>query len=50
MHLYNASVLTMKYLHLALKRWLFMMLVALQPTFLAPSPDWQDRVYEIEVN
>ena len=40
MHLCNASVLTMKYAHLALNGWLFTMPVALQPTVLAPSPGW----------
>ena len=45
MHLYNASVLTMKYAHLAPSRWLFTMPVALQLTSLAPSPDWRDWVY-----
>ena len=39
MHLYNASVLTMKYAQLVLNRWLFMMPVASQLTFLAPSSD-----------
>ena len=31
MHLYNASVLTMKYAHLALNNWLFMMPISSQP-------------------
>ena len=45
MHLYNASVLTMKYAHLAPNSWLFTIPVASQPTVLAPKPSWQDWVY-----
>ena len=40
MHLYNASVLTMKYAHLALNSWLFTMPIASQPTVLVPTPGW----------
>ena len=40
MHLYNASVLTMKSVHLALDNWLFTMSIAPQPAVLAPIPGW----------
>ena len=44
-HLYNASVLTMKYAHLVLNGWSFTIPAALQPTSLAPSPGWRGWVY-----
>ena len=37
-HLYNESVLTMKYAHLVLNSWLFTMSIASQPAVLAPKP------------
>ena len=40
MRLYNASVLTMKYAHLVLNSWLFMMPVALQPIVLYITLRW----------
>ena len=40
MHLYNASVLTMKSAHLVMNCWLFMMSIASQPAVLAPKPGW----------
>ena len=38
MRLYNASVLTMKYAHLVLNSWLFMMSITSQPASLMPKP------------